>query len=205
MAPRKRKAEPSPSASSSAESSESDEPEQPGPSMAEQGGKLVNKKRMRPLKEGPVGLGPVIYWMSRDQRMADNWALLHAAEVAVEKGTSVAVAFNLVPEFLGAGARHFGFMLRGLRELEQALKKGGIPFFLLQGNPAETIPKLVRDSGAGLLVTDYSPLRLGRQWRQQVGGKGRVQMPASEEPEGMGPFESSWHLLMSISPVWCRL
>lgn len=34
--------------------------------------------------------------MSRDQRMKDNWALLHAFELAAESGGSVAVAFNLV-------------------------------------------------------------------------------------------------------------
>ena len=37
-----------------------------------------------------------------------------------------------VPEFLGAGARHWGFMLRGLRELEANLEKAGIKFFLLK-------------------------------------------------------------------------
>ena len=60
------------------------------------GGPLVNPKRMRPLKKGPVGPGPVIYWMSRDQRMADNWALIHAAETAAKSGSAVAVAFNIV-------------------------------------------------------------------------------------------------------------
>lgn len=39
---------------------------------------------------------------------------------------------NQVPEFLGAGARHWGFMLRGLRELEGALRGAGIAFFLLK-------------------------------------------------------------------------
>jgi hypothetical protein len=34
--------------------------------------------------------------MSRDQRMADNWALLHALEQAGTKQAPVAVAFNLV-------------------------------------------------------------------------------------------------------------
>ena len=58
--------------------------------------------------------------------------------------------------------------MRGLRELEANLKKAGIPFFLLKGNPVDTVPQLVSDCGAGLLVTDYSPLRLGRQWRTQV-------------------------------------
>jgi hypothetical protein len=38
-----------------------------------------------------------------------------------------------------------------------------------QGDPAATIPKLVADTKAGLLVTDYSPLRLGRKWRNEVG------------------------------------
>jgi hypothetical protein len=60
------------------------------------GGELVNGKRIQALKAGSVGSGPVIYWMSRDQRVADNWALLHAAEVAKSTGAPVAVAFNLV-------------------------------------------------------------------------------------------------------------
>lgn len=38
-----------------------------------------------------------------------------------------------VTEFLHAGARQFGFMLRGLRELQPKLEALGIPFFLLQG------------------------------------------------------------------------
>lgn len=57
---------------------------------------LVNPQRIQHLKAGEPGAGPVVYWMSRDQRMADNWALLHAAQVAKSKGSHVAVAFNLV-------------------------------------------------------------------------------------------------------------
>jgi deoxyribodipyrimidine photo-lyase len=34
--------------------------------------------------------------MSRDQRVRDNWALLHAAAEASKRGVPVAVAFNLV-------------------------------------------------------------------------------------------------------------
>lgn len=36
-------------------------------------------------------------------------------------------------EFLGAGARQFGFMLRALRLVQPKLEALGIPFFLLQG------------------------------------------------------------------------
>ncbi|KAF6253825.1 class II photolyase [Scenedesmus sp. NREL 46B-D3] len=131
-------------------------------------GQLVNPKRVRMLREGQQGPGPVIYWMSRDQRMRDNWALLYALEKAAETSAPCAVAFNLVPAFLGAGARQFVFMLKGLQELEPRLQAAGIPFFLLQGEPADTLPQLVAQTGAGLLVTDYSPLRLGRTWKQQV-------------------------------------
>lgn len=73
-----------------------------------------------------------------------------------------------VPEYLGAGARQFGFMIRGLQELEPRLEALNIPFFLVKGDPVETIPKLVADTGAGALVTDFAALRLGRQWREKV-------------------------------------
>jgi hypothetical protein len=45
----------------------------------------------------------------------------------------------------------------------------------LQGEPGETLPQLVAQTGAGLLVTDYSPLRLGRTWKQQVNGQQQQQ------------------------------
>jgi deoxyribodipyrimidine photo-lyase len=84
------------------------------------------------LKPGENKDGPVVYWMSRDHRSRDNWALLHAVHQAREQGVGVAVAFNLVESFLEARARHFGFMLRGLRVVEQNLKAVNIPFFLFR-------------------------------------------------------------------------
>lgn len=124
--------------------------------------------------------GPIIYWMSRDQRVEDNWALLYACEQAKKANAPVAVVFNLVPEYLNAGARQFGFMLRGLRQMEPKLKALNIKFFLLQGNPTETIPKLVNESEASLLVVDYSPLRLGRTWRSEVAEKLGDKCPVHE-------------------------
>ncbi|KAL4446362.1 hypothetical protein ABPG77_003169 [Micractinium sp. CCAP 211/92] len=148
-------------------------PEGAGPSKKANPSKLeINPKRVRELRKGAVqGQGPVIYWMSRDQRVRDNWALIYAARAAAQRGVPVAVAFNLVTEYLHAGARQFGFMVRGLQLMQPKLDALNIPFFLLKGDPTETIPKLVQDTGASLLVTDYAPLRLGRQWREAVAGK----------------------------------
>lgn len=42
-----------------------------------------------------------------------------------------------VTEFLGAGARQFGFMVRGLKELQPKLEALNIPFFLLKGESSE--------------------------------------------------------------------
>ncbi len=56
----------------------------------------VNAKRVRQLKAGAPGAGPVLYWMSRDQRLDDNWALLYALEQAQARKRPVAIAFNLV-------------------------------------------------------------------------------------------------------------
>lgn len=88
--------------------------------------------RIQNLKPGENKNGPVVYWMSRDHRSRDNWALLYAVHQAREKGVAVAVVFNLVESFLEAKARHFGFMLRGLRVVEQNLKAVDIPFFLFR-------------------------------------------------------------------------
>ena len=132
--------------------------------------------------------------MSRDQRVHDNWALLRACDIAQGTGAPVIIAFNLVcikhggvlctvfdctciPEngllgqvdkFLVAGARQFGFMLRGLKELVPEMNKLNISFFLLRGDPLQTIPKLVKDIDAGALVTDFASMRIGREWRDGV-------------------------------------
>lgn len=74
-----------------------------------------------------------MYWMFRDQRLRDNWALIHAVDQANKANVPVAVAFNLFDQFLGAKARQLGFMLRGLQQLHRDIEENlGIPFFLFQ-------------------------------------------------------------------------
>ncbi|XP_051137811.1 deoxyribodipyrimidine photo-lyase [Andrographis paniculata] len=113
--------------------------------------------------------GPVVYWMFRDQRVRDNWALIHALHQANQWEVPVAIAFNLFHQFKGAKARQLGFMLRGLKKLNSDLRSTlQIPFFLFQGEAVDTIPKFLEDCGASLLVTDFSPLREVRQWKEEL-------------------------------------
>lgn len=138
----------------------------------------VGGRRVRLLKAGPERRGPVVYWMSRDQRVHDNWALLFAQTLALDTKSPLAVIFNLVPRFLGATIRHYGFMLRGLVEVEGALADLNIPFVLLRGEPAEAVPGFLKSIAAGALVTDFDPLRVKRRWKREVGE--RIALPFYE-------------------------
>jgi deoxyribodipyrimidine photo-lyase len=131
----------------------------------------VNPKRVRILCKKEHKKGPIIYWMSRDQRTRDNWAILFSQELALKFNVPLAVIFCLVPEFLGASLRQYRFMLQGLKEVELKLKSLGIPFILLQGLPELEIPKFIQEQNAGILVTDFSPLRISQQWKKDISDK----------------------------------
>eukprot|EP00933_Yihiella_yeosuensis_P069731 TRINITY_DN7663_c2_g1_i1.p1 TRINITY_DN7663_c2_g1~~TRINITY_DN7663_c2_g1_i1.p1 ORF type:complete len:561 (+),score=122.84 TRINITY_DN7663_c2_g1_i1:28-1710(+) len=129
----------------------------------------VDVRRCRRLNEAPMKeAGPVIYWMSRDQRAEDNWALLYAQRLAQKQSAPVHVVFCLVPKFLDATIRQFDFMLKGLQEVEASLKKVGIPFHLKMGKASEAVPALCKKLGATAVVCDMSPLRVPKQWSQDV-------------------------------------
>uniref|UniRef100_M4DJU8 Deoxyribodipyrimidine photo-lyase n=1 Tax=Brassica campestris TaxID=3711 RepID=M4DJU8_BRACM len=133
----------------------------------------VQPGRIRILKKPSLLLpdqtpGPVVYWMFRDQRLRDNWALIHAVDLANRTNAPVAVVFNLFDQFLGAKARQLGFMLKGLRQIHRQIESLQIPFFLLQGDAKETIPEFMKECGASHLVTDFSPLREIRSCKEEV-------------------------------------
>jgi len=132
---------------------------------------MIHPHRIYQIKSGIERSGPVVYWMSRDQRVEDNWALLYAQSLALEMQKELWVVFCLADRFLGATLRAYGFMLKGLREVENKLKDKRIPFFLLSGNPLETLPGFVENLQAGCLVTDFDPLRIKKQWKSEIASK----------------------------------
>jgi deoxyribodipyrimidine photo-lyase len=138
----------------------------------------MNLNRVRALKEGVVKPRSVVYWMQRDQRVHDNWALLYAQQKALEHNTTLIVIFNLVPNFLEAAIRQYGFMIKGLQEVESELKKHNIPFVLTTSDAGEEIPKFLNSIGASLLVTDFNPLKIVRRWKKSVADK--IEIPFHE-------------------------
>jgi deoxyribodipyrimidine photo-lyase len=128
----------------------------------------INEKRIRLLQKGDEKKGPVLYWMSRDQRVHDNWALLFAQNLAEEEKEPLVVVFNLIPKFLGAALRQYDFLLSGLKEIEKQLIDYNIPFFLLNGEPGIEIPKFINKNGIGCLVSDFDPLKIKRIWKRDT-------------------------------------
>jgi deoxyribodipyrimidine photo-lyase len=138
----------------------------------------VNPKRIRTLKGCPETDGPVLYWMSRDQRADDNWAVLHAQNLAIARKVPLAVVFCLVPDFLGAALRQYDFMIRGLSETSEHLIQKSIPIFLRIGDPSIEILRIVHKIKAGSLVTDFDPLRVKQHWKNAVSD--RIKIPFIE-------------------------
>ena len=104
--------------------------------------------------------------MQQSQRAIDNHALEYAAAKANELNIPLLVFFCVVSDFPDANARHYVFMLQGLRSVARALADRGIVFMLMTGDaPAAAISLSCR---ARLMVTDMGYLRLQRQWRQKL-------------------------------------
>ncbi|XP_076000570.1 CPD photolyase [Genypterus blacodes] len=131
-----------------------------------------NKKRLQfvsdtqKMKQGSEG---VLYWMQRDHRIQDNWALIHAQKIAVKENLPLHVCVCLVvPKSKLSTLRHYSFMLKGLEEVAKECKSLDIQFHLLHGAAGEVLPGFVSDRSLGAVVTDFSPLREPLQWLDDV-------------------------------------
>lgn len=129
---------------------------------------MIRESRVRALNKRVVQKGKVIYWMSRDQRVRDNWALLYAKQLADEYESPMMVVFSLRTAFAHATERTVSFMLEGLEQVETDLKKLHIPFAILLGDPIEMLPQFVQKHDVKAVVSDFSPLRYNRRWKNTL-------------------------------------
>lgn len=125
--------------------------------------------RVRIIHPGKPGTdGPVLYWMFRDQRLHDNWALLYAQQEAMRRKTDLHIVFCFVHGFLGATMRQHGFIIKGLQEMEHATREKGIGFHVLVGDPPKEVMAKANGLGASLIVRDMFPLRISKMWNAEL-------------------------------------
>lgn len=129
------------------------------------------KKRVKLLtdesnvKENSNG---ILYWMFRDQRLEDNWALLHAQKLALKNQVPLHVCFCLLPKYLDANMRHYQFLAKGLEEVAADCAKLNINFHLFFGFGSDEVPKFVKKHGMGAVICDFCPLRLPLKWMNEM-------------------------------------
>ena len=106
--------------------------------------------------------------MQRDRRSIDNWALIYAQMIALEKKVPLLVLYSLNGDFPSSNLRQYGFMLKGLSETIENLHQKNIPCFIARGNAAESVVQFLTSEKAGFLVTDFSPLKVYKNRTSKV-------------------------------------
>ncbi len=107
-----------------------------------------------------------IWWIRRDLRLTDNQALY----AALARAEHVIPAFVLDPTLMNSpytDPKRWGFMLEGLRVLDDALHARGNRLVVRQGPPLAALTQLVHETGAEAIIAeaDVSPYAQARDAR----------------------------------------
>ena len=110
----------------------------------------MNVKRARILQDGsPIkNDGDILYWMSRDMRVWDNWALIHASNLAMEQKKKFVVGFYCYDK-KKYSKRIYDFFEKGLDVVKKDLKNLNIEFRKLNDDNLKDYSEI---------VFDFSPL-----------------------------------------------
>ena len=128
---------------------------------------MIEQERIEILKDGNAAAGEyILYWMQASQRAEYNHALEYAVKQGNELGLPVVVFFGITDRFPEANARHYRFMLEGLREVGDELAERGIQFVVRHVPPARGVAEMARR--AALVVCDRGYLRIQRAWRAEA-------------------------------------
>ena len=73
--------------------------------------------RSRQLRSSQFNGKFVLYWMVRDKRAHDNWALLEAQKIAIEQKVPLLVCFQFMGSYEKANIRQYQFLFEGLKEM----------------------------------------------------------------------------------------
>lgn len=170
--------------------------------------RVLTPEICRPKDDGDC----IYYWMQRDMRTEDNYALLFANHLAKEKNVALKVMYVLPPPMKTSATdeddlppkvcemkmteRYGSFLLGGLKIVEQNLHEKNVNFEVLMpdddGKVGETVFKHLVDNNAAAAIVDMSPLRQFRQWME-------VQTAPRLSNVNIPLFQCDAH---NVVPVW---
>lgn len=134
----------------------------------------VDSRRVQIQNRHAYSKGAVLYWMNRDMRLKDNWALLYAQQVALEHDAELVICYNLDPEFLGGTLRQLDFKVQGLRQIHTDAEKSNIAFYTLVDSKIDCVVDFISKNKIGFVVTDFAPLRIQRKWLADIVKKVKI-------------------------------
>ncbi len=137
---------------------------------------LVDHRRIFKLNNIDLNKSDILYWMSRDIRIEDNWALIYAAELANHFGTNLKVCFCLDQNYPNANSRSFKFLIDGLKLLNIQFHKLSINFHLLYGNPPEQLIKFAQKYNISNIVCDFDCLKIKKNWKNELIKKSKLSL-----------------------------
>ena len=128
---------------------------------------MIQKERVRLLNEKSLRKRKyVLYWMQASQRTEYNHALEFAILKANELRQPLIVFFGITDQFPEANERHYTFMLEGLKEVKDSLRKRGIQMVIRHESPEAGALRLA--TRASIAVVDRGYLRIQRAWREDA-------------------------------------
>lgn len=151
--------------------------------------KLLTMNTSLPREKKSVKNPCIFYWMLRDVRTCDNWALLFAQSLAAQNEVPLRVVFALPPppsETAAEGQdgsppapadmplteRHGTFLLDGLQVVAKELSSSQVPFDVVCPTSREAVGETIHSHctssshNALAVVCDMSPLRLPRKYTE---------------------------------------
>lgn len=128
---------------------------------------MIHSERIDRLNDRKSGSGDyVLYWMQTSQRAKNNKALQLAIEKANQENLPVLTYFGVTDDFPEGNLRHYHFMVEGLKETMESLRKTGIKTIIAHRSPPEGAIEL-SDKAASVIV-DRGYLRIEKSWRSKV-------------------------------------
>ena len=127
-----------------------------------------DERRVRYLSEPREIPGSVLYVMTRDMRLRDNWALIYAQAYALKKKVPLTILYALKAEFGGGALRQFDFKLRALELLAHDAREKGFGFVVATEDEDIAVLKFIQTHETACIVSDYSPLRIHKEWKKKI-------------------------------------
>jgi len=113
--------------------------------------------------------GPIVYWMLREKRAEDNFALLKAQSLALACGAPLAVVFLCPAKYMLWKHRHYHYALKGMKEVCNSLREHNIPMHsAVTTDMSKDLLQFCKDNKVRAVVTDFFPMREKMGWDEKV-------------------------------------